>query len=217
MKRAILLPLLAALCAGCATAISKEGAQVKVFALDPTIQDAAKAMPEGCRLLETTEPYDQEENERLVEDPYAKQRNEVAAKGGNVLLLHSDPILRQPSQDCSPNDRSYGCLEVSQTWYRVHFGYYACAPEAVSLLESQAESAEAKGPIFSWKFAGTSRVAVAQMKSKILEMMHEGVGTDVIVAYVKAEHWKQRLTANDIIDWKKAGIDEKVIQAALGN
>ena len=215
MKRAILL-LLAALCGGCATATTKEGAQVKVFALDPTIQNAASAMPESCRLLETTAPYDQEENERLVQDPYAKERNEVAAKGGNVLLLHSDTIIRQPSQDCSPNDRSYGCLEASQTWYRIHFGYYACTPDAVQLLEAQAESSSTRGPIFSWKL-GSPRVAVAQMKTKILALMKEGVGTDVIVAYVKGEKMKQKLTSADIIDWKKAGIDEKVIQAAMGS
>ena len=153
-----------------------------------------------------------------MDDPYAKQRNEVAAAGGNILLVHSDTIIRQPSQDCSPNDKSYGCLEASQTWYRVHFGYYACTPEAVNLLQAQAESATTTGPIFSWKFGGgASRVAVTQLKSKILAMMKEGVGTDVIVTYVKGEKLKQKLTSADIIDWKKAGIDEQVIQAAMTN
>jgi len=58
---------------------------------------------------------------------------------------------------------------------------------------------------------------VSQLKAKILALMKEGVGTDVIVAYVKNEKPKQKLTSADIIDWKKAGIDETVIQAAMGS
>jgi hypothetical protein len=217
MKKAFRLALLAPLgVAGCTTALTKGGTEVKVFSAEPEVKNAPNGLPEGCRLLETTAPFDQEENERLGYDPYAKQRDEVAAKGGNVLLVFSQTLIRQPSQDCSPNSQTYDCLAGSQTWYRVSFGYYACAPEALQTLEAQAESSKAPGPIFSWKF-GSSRVAVTQMKSKILAMMKEGVGTDVIVAYVKGERLKQKLTSNDIIDWKKAGIDDKVIQAALGN
>jgi hypothetical protein len=219
MKRAILLTLLAALGTGCATTLTKEGAAVKVFGLDETVKDAEAAIPGTCRLLERTAPFDQQENERLVENPYARQRNEVAARGGDMLLVRSKTLIRQPSPDCAPGDKSYGCREASQTWYRVSFDYYACSPEALRDLEKQAEAAPPPaGALFTWKFGGgTSRVAVAQMKSKILEMMHEGIGTDVIVAYVKGERLKQKLTADDIIDWKKAGIDEKVIQAALGS
>jgi hypothetical protein len=217
MKRTRLLPVLAVICAACATTTTKAGSEVKVFGADPAVKQTPHALPEGCRLLESTAPFDQEENERVVYDPYAKQRNEVAAKGGNLLLVFSQTIIRQPSQDCAPGSQTPGCLEASQTWYRVSFGYYACSPEALGLIESQAESAAArKGPLFTWKL-GSSRVAAAQMKSTILEMMKAGVGTDVIVAYVKGEKLKTKLTSNEIIDWKKAGIDDKVIQAALGD
>jgi hypothetical protein len=215
MKRVILLPLVLALCAACTTALSKEGGQVKVYGADASTPEASDRLLEGCRLLEKTAPFEQQESERAAEDPYRRQRNDAAARGGNVLLVYSQPILRRPNTDCSPKDQSPGCLEGSQSWYRVFFGYYACAPEAVGRLDSRVESTDAPGPIFSWK-VGSARVPVAQMKSKILAMMGEGIGTDVIVAYVKGEHLKQKLSADDVIDWKKSGIDERVIQAALG-
>jgi len=217
MTRPCLLPVLALICAACATTTTKAGSEVKVFGADPAVKETARALPEGCRLLESTAFFDQEEGERAVYDPYAKQRNEAAAKGGNVLLVFSQTIIRQPSDDCPPRSQTYDCRQASQTWYRVSFGYYSCTPQAVGLLESQAENAaEPKGPLFTWQL-GSSHVAVNQMKAKILEMMKAGVGTDVIVAYVKGERLKQKLTANEIIDWKKAGIDDQVIQAALGS
>lgn len=215
MKKAF-WPLLVLVSAGCTTALTREGAQVKVYATDPAVPDAARSLPEGCRLLETSAPFDQQESERAGEDPYRRQRNEVGAKGGNVLLVSSEPIIKRPSTDCSPRDTSLACLEASQTWYRVSFGYYACSPEALGLLASRAESADASGPVFSWKL-GSPRVTVTQVKARILAMMREGVGADVIAAYVKGQRLKQKLTANDIIDWKKSGIAEKVIQAALGD
>ncbi len=218
MKRIAVLPLMLVL-AGCATALTKGGAQVRVFGLDEAVPDAMSAVPEACRLLGATPEFDQEESERAVLDPYAKQRNAVAALGGNVLLVASKVIIRQPSTtgDCSPGSRTQECLSASQTWYHTSFRYYACTPEAVGRLESDAESSPRKGPLFTWTFGGSSasRTSVAQLKSKILAMMHEDVGTDVIVAYVKGEHLKEKLSSNDIIDWKKAGIDEKVIEAVV--
>ncbi len=217
MKRTRLLPVLAVICAACATTTTRAGSEVKVFGADPAVKQTPHALPEGCRLLESTASYDQEEGERAAYDPYARQRNEAAARGGNVLLVFSQTIIRQPSDDCPPRSQTYDCRQASQTWYRVSFGYYSCTPQAVSLLESQAENAaEPKGPLFTWQL-GSSRVGVNQMKAKILEMMKAGVGTEVIVAYVKGEKLKTKLTSNEIIDWKKAGIDDKVIQAALGN
>ena len=213
MRRA-LLPLLAVLAAACATALSKEGAAVKVYETDATVKDAAKSLPEGCRLLETSGPMDQEESERAYNDPYRAQRNAAGARGGNVLLVDSQPLVVRPNTDCSPSDKSPQCLEGSHTWYRVTFGYYACTPEAARLLDAQAESAAASGPIFSWK-VGSPKVAVAQLKARILAMMEQGVGTNVIVAYVSGQHLKQKLSAEDVIDWKKSGIDEKIIEAAL--
>jgi len=58
-------------------------------------------------------------------------------------------------------------------------------------------------------------IASGELKSKILLLMREGVGTDVIVAYVKNTRPPSPLTAEEILDWKKSGIAEPVIQAAL--
>jgi hypothetical protein len=60
---------------------------------------------------------------------------------------------------------------------------------------------------------GTPRAA--EFKAKILSMMEAGVGVDVIVAWVASQAERPPLSADDVIDWKTSGIDEKVIRAAL--
>lgn len=217
MKRVLLGLSVSAAALGCATALSKEGARVKVYQTDPTAQDAAKSLPETCRLLGTSGPIDQMESERAAADPYRNERNATAARGGNVLLVDSRPIILRPNTDCSPRDQSAPCLEASQSWYRVAFSSYACSEDAVRRLDAAAEAAPAAGPIFSWK-VGSTKVAVSQLKARILAMMQEGIGTDVIVAYVGSQRTnaRQKLTAEDVIDWKRSGIDERVIRAALG-
>ena len=208
---------------GCATALSKEGAKVRVYQTDPTVRDAAASLPAACRAVGTSGPVDQMESERAGADPYRVQRNDAAAHGGNVLLVDSQPLILRPNTDCSPRDQSPQCLEASQSWYRVTFLYYACDAEAVRRLDASAESAPASGPIFSFEVGpgksgkgASSKGEAARLKARILAMMQEGIGTDVIVAYVRGQRLKRKLTAEDVIDWKKSGIDERVIEAALG-
>ena len=55
----------------------------------------------------------------------------------------------------------------------------------------------------------------SEFKAKILSMMEAGVGVEVIVAWVASQPERPPLSADDVIDWKKSGIDEKVIRAAL--
>lgn len=55
----------------------------------------------------------------------------------------------------------------------------------------------------------------AELKSKLLALMQEGVGTDVLVAYVRSRRVAAPLTAEEIVDWKRAGIAEPVIEAAI--
>lgn len=214
MKKLLLVWIAAPVWLACAsTTLSREGARVRVYE-SVAATSAETPMPGGCRLVAQAGPRDQEESERAAADPYRKERNEAAEKGGNVLLVSTQPLLTRPNLDCSPSDKSPQCLEASQTWYRVSFGSYACAPDAIVSLDRAAESAPSSGPIFSWKL-GQSKLRIAQMKSKILSMMQEGVGTDVIVAWVRGQRLKGKLTPEDIVDWKKSGIDERVIQAAL--
>jgi hypothetical protein len=256
MKRPTGLLLAALALTGCATALSKEGAQVRVYGADSSLLSKHSGAVEGCRLLETTSPVLEEESERAAKDPYRKHRDAAGALGGNVLLVFSDVVQRRPSLDCSPRDTSPECLETSQTWYRTSFGYYACAPEAAARLDLEARSQQAPGPIFSLKFkkksaapapaapsaastpasvpaaapapatapapaapppppAAPAGVGATELQKKVLSMMDAGVGVDVIAAWVASLPSRPTLSADDVIEWKKSGIDEKVIRAAL--
>jgi hypothetical protein len=55
----------------------------------------------------------------------------------------------------------------------------------------------------------------AELKAKILDLMKENVSVDVIVAYVKSRRVASPLSADEIIDWKRAGIAEPVIETAI--
>jgi hypothetical protein len=46
-------------------------------------------------------------------------------------------------------------------------------------------------------------------------MLGEGPEADVVAAYVRSQHLSAPLTAEEIIDWKKAGIPQQVMRAAL--
>jgi hypothetical protein len=209
----LVLPAIA-LSIACSSAAPKSGEPaVQVYGTSAP-PGTESGMPEGCRLIERTGSHDEQESERAADDPYRRERRTVAAKGGNVLLVYTQPLILRPNLDCAPGDKTPPCLATSQSWYRVSFGYYACSPQAADLLARRVESAPTSGPLFSWKLA-RSRTGVAQLKARILSMMQEGVGTDVIVAWVRGQRLKQKLTPEDIIDWKKAGIDERVIRAAL--
>jgi hypothetical protein len=58
-------------------------------------------------------------------------------------------------------------------------------------------------------------IGAAELKAKVLALMKQGVGTDLIVSFVRARRVSPPLTAEEILDWKKAGIAEDVIRAAL--
>ncbi|MGH9317638.1 MAG: hypothetical protein ACRD1P_11110 [Thermoanaerobaculia bacterium] len=209
--------VLALLCAGCATTLTKEAAQVAVYEADASAPEESRRLPEGCRLLETTKPVDQMESERYASsDPYRLERNEAAARGGNVLLVLSDRIVNRPNLDCSASDRSPDCLRGGQTWYQVSFASYECSAEALQTLASLSPGPAAgrSGGLFSWSL-GSARRTTAQVKSEILALMQQGVGTDLIVSYVRGQKLTTKLTAAEIIDWKKSGIAEAVIQAAV--
>jgi hypothetical protein len=93
-------------------------------------------------------------------------------------------------------------------------GVSASAPAAAktSASAAPAPSAPAAAPPPS---APAATARAAEFKSKILSMMDAGVGVDVIAAWVESQAERPPLSADDVIDWKKSGIDEKVIRAAL--
>lgn len=197
---------------GCATTAGRDASSVRVFEADGPVRPVGAPLIDGCRLVGSLASYNQQESERAADDPFRNERRESAGQGGNVLLVRSEPLVRRPNLECPSADRSPGCLAGSRSWYRVSFETHACSPEALRLLETRAEAATGREPLLSWKLA-SPRAGVQQVKTRILAMMQEGVGTEVIVAYVQGQRVR-KLTADDIIDWKRAGIPEDVIRAA---
>jgi len=65
--------------------------------------------------------------------------------------------------------------------------------------------------------AGSSTPAFspAELKSKILEMMKAGIGEETIASFVRGARATRSLGADEVLDWKKAGIAESVIRAAI--
>ena len=57
----------------------------------------------------------------------------------------------------------------------------------------------------------------AELERKILEMMKAGIGTEVIVSYVKSVKVSEPLDAGQIVEWKRAGIPDAVLEAAVSH
>ena len=212
--RSFLTVFLGACALACATTRT-EPIPVKVYEADASATPLARKMPDACRLIGATGAFDQMESERYTDDPYRKQRQDTAAHGGNVLLVLSSRIVTKPGLECPPSDRSPNCLRDSQNWNRVSFEFYACSPDALAALAALPVQAEG-----GWLTLPLTKKApgltAPELKTKILAMMRDAVGSDVIVTYVQGQRLKAKLTAEDIIDWKRAGIADEVIQAAAG-
>jgi hypothetical protein len=216
MKRLTLL-LLTVAAVACASAARNAGPSVRVYEAEASTPPAGRRMPEACRLLGSFGPVDQMESERAMDDPYNRQRRQTADNGGNVLLVLSERTVTRPNLDCPSGDASADCLRHGQSWYRVKFEQYACAPEAAREL-AQVSSEPRRGgitiPLSTPKTAATPAVAPRELKEKLLEMTRAGVAPDVLLAYVRTQRLSRKMTAEDIIDWTKAGIPDAVIEAA---
>ena len=209
--------LLVACGVACASAPRQMRSSVEVYEADMASPPAARRLPEACRLLAASEPVDQMESERAVNDPYKRQRRETAQKGGNVLLVLSELTVTRPNLDCPSGDTSADCLRRGQSWYRVKFEQYACTREAARELAELRPEPRRGGitiPLSSPKTATTLALAPRELKEKLLEMTRAGVAPDVLLAYVKGQRLSRKMTAEDIIDWTKAGIPDAVIEAA---
>jgi hypothetical protein len=79
-----------------------------------------------------------------------------------------------------------------------------------SLQDAWAGRAKATAPV-----PERTSMSPAAMKEKILSLMKEGLGKEVVAAYVREHTISPKLTAAEIVEWKKAGIPEPVISAAL--
>jgi hypothetical protein len=58
-------------------------------------------------------------------------------------------------------------------------------------------------------------ISASALKRRVLDLMKEGVGTPVIVGYVKTQRLNPGMSPEDIVDWKRSGIDESIVEAAL--
>jgi hypothetical protein len=244
MNKTVALVIGAAATFGCAS-LTPEGKQVKVYQADVMAADQpAPPLPDGCRLLRTWGPIDQQQEAREIGDPYLKERNQTAAVGGNILYLRSYRFKDLMKTDCPVGDKSQGCMDQSQSWYKVTFMSYGCnaealadlatapvpsnpaifrwelkkkTPEATAAVRSAPTPTPAVAPAPAPARAAVATTGIAELKVKILALQKEGVGTDVIVSFVRANRPAAPLSADEIIDWKKAGIPDEVIRATFPN
>lgn len=213
------LALLIASAIACASA-QKAGPAVAVYEAEGAAAPAARRLPEECRLLGKSGPMDQMESERATDDPYKRQRLETARSGGNVLLVLSQRTVTRPNLECPSGDMSPDCVRRGESWYRVSFEEYACSAEAArELADSRFEAARGgiTIPLSSPKTAASPALAPTELKAKLLEMTVAGVAPDVLLAYVKGQRLSRKMTAEDIIDWTRAGIPDAVIEAAASS
>jgi len=232
-RKSIWLLVLASV--GCAsTARPSKSPAVAVYEADPRQPAGQRAMPDGCRLVGTSGSIDQMESERASGDPYRQQRRETAERGGNVLLALSETLVNRPTTDCPSNDTSPDCLKSGQSWYRVRFEEYVCSPEATSQLAALTAEAgrggitilfgspkkppSAVAPPASTPPGPATRAGAplppAELKTKIMAMMQEHVAAEVILTFVRGQPLTRRLTAEEIIDWTRAGVPDAVIESA---
>jgi hypothetical protein len=242
---AVLAAAALALSACATTKLTPGGSAVKVYETDRKTGAPESSLPSGCRILSATAPFRQQASERVnVKDPYRAERNATADRGGNILLVRSSRIVDLKRTECPTVDRSVDCQATDQSWYDVTLESYACdAPALAVLAESSAAqpqafwwplgepgrktaasapaSAPAAAPATAAPAAAPASAAVpsglsaAELKAKLLALMQEGVGADVLVAYVKSRRVAAPLTAEEIVEWKRAGIAEPVIEAAI--
>jgi hypothetical protein len=213
----IAVVLLIACAFACASAPRQERPSVDVYETDMTSPPASRRMPEACRLVGSSGPVDQMESERVMDDPYKQQRRQTAQIGGNVLLVLSERTVTRPNLDCPSGDTSADCLRRGQSWYRVRFEQYACSPEAAQDLAALRPEPRRGGitiPLSAPKTAASPALAPRELKEKLLEMTRAGVAPEVLLAYVKGQRLSRKMTAEDIIDWTRAGIPDAVIEAA---
>jgi len=207
MKRALLL--LAAV--GCASSRAPSPGVPVYEAVASEIPSGPPPL-EGCRSVAALPPVEISDYERYGDDPYRRERREAAGKGGNVLLASVRTLINRPNLECPSSDRSPACLRSGRSWYRVTFDAYSCSPEALARLAALPPE-DTGGPL-TIKLS-SSGIASSELKAKLLTMKAENVSEDVMVAYVRGQKLRKPLTSDEIIDWKRAGISDAVIEAAV--
>lgn len=81
------------------------------------------------------------------------------------------------------------------------------APEPVPAAAASAAAPTAERP--------AGGLAPAGMKEKLVALQKEGFSEDLLVAFVRQTRLSAPLTADDMLDWKRAGLPQPVVKAAL--
>jgi len=112
---------------------------VAVFSAPLEGPPSGRAMPAGCRLIETTRPVDMTEVEMEGQrDPYRVERKNASAAGANALLVLSKIVVPRHDFDCPRGLRITDCPASSGARLQVVFESYACSDEALRTLSTPA-------------------------------------------------------------------------------
>lgn len=113
------------------------GATVAVFRAPLDGPPSGRAMPNDCRLLQSTKPVNMTEAEIDGQrDPFRVERANAATAGGNALLVLSKIIQPRRDFDCARGMRITDCPASSGAWLQVVTESYACSPEAIKTLST---------------------------------------------------------------------------------
>ena len=128
--------LATAVLVGCASApLSVAASKVPVYSAPLDEPAASHRMPEGCNEI-SRQPVGPWTELAMtgVRDPYARQREETAAAGGNVLLVLSQQIVPRQCSSCPAASPITDCPPCSGAWYDVVFVSFACPARALKEL-----------------------------------------------------------------------------------
>lgn len=63
--------------------------------------------------------------------------------------------------------------------------------------------------------SSSAAVSPGALLSEVVRLQGEGLGSDILISYIRQQVLTAPLTAEDLVHWKRAGLPESVIQAAL--
>ena len=96
---------------------------------------------------------------------------------------------------------------VSDADFRAAWSGKPRAPEPVPAAAASAAAPTAERP--------AGGLTPAEMKEKLVALQKEGFTEDLLVAFVRQTRLSAPLTADDMLDWKRAGLPQPVVKAAL--
>jgi hypothetical protein len=107
-----------------------------------------------------------------------------------------------------PGEKQAGAARVASSGSPAPAG----SPAATPVVQGSPASARSAAP----PIAATDALAPDEMKRQLLQMKAEGIGVEVLVAFVRRRRLTRPLSAEEIVLWKKAGIEEQVLVEAAG-